>query len=166
LTTPTSHKGVIINDKTATFWQQFLATTPDAADAEQRYYEIYQIGDTAEDADFGAQLIIEGKKTTTSALWWEYEGTGNKPPTIGALSIVEDGRGTPVCVVETTWLATIPLNAVEDVPFIIGYAEWGETAQSWQQSAWDYYAPHCRTLGLEPTPDMPILCERFEIIYP
>lgn len=155
-----------MNDKSAAFWQAFLATTPDPAAKAQRFYGVYQTGDTAEDADLGARLILAGKKTTTSSLWWEYEMTGELPPKVGSLGIQEDGSGEPVCIVETTWLGVIPLNEVEDVNFIVGYAEWGETAESWQDRAWAYYAPHCRELGREPRLDMPMLCERFQVIYP
>jgi uncharacterized protein YhfF len=55
---------------------------------------------------------------------------------------------------------------VVDVDFIVGYGEWGVTAESWQERAWAYYAPHCRSLGREPQPDMPMLCERFQVVYP
>src|SRR5215216_3096658 len=155
-----------MNAHSTAFWQAYLATTPDAAQRSQRFYETYQIGDTAEDADYGAQLILAGAKTTTSGLLWEYEITRKAPPFVGALGIVENGRDEPICVVETVWLEVIPLNAVVERDFIVDYAEWGETPQSWQERAWAYYAPHCRSLGREPRRDMPMLCERFEVIYP
>jgi uncharacterized protein YhfF len=157
---------MIDQPKTAAFWQAYLATVPDPAAAAARFYEVFRIGDTPADADLGAQLTITGQKTTTSALLWEYEPTGKAPPQVGALSIVEDGSGDPVCVVETIWLAVWPLNGVQDLDFIRGYAEWGETAASWQARAWAYYAPHCRALGMEPAQDMPMLCERYRVVYP
>ncbi len=155
-----------MNEKSRAFWQAYLATTPDAEERAKRFYEVYQIGDTAEDADYGAQLIMEGAKTTTSALLWEYEMTGDVQPFVGALGVVENGHNEPVCIVETTWCGVIPLNQVVDTEFIVDYAEWGVTAESWQQKAWAYYAPHCRELGREPQRDMPMLCERFEVVYP
>jgi uncharacterized protein YhfF len=155
-----------IGPKSIAFWQRYLTTTPNPVEAERRFYEVYRIGDTAEDADLGARLISEGKKTTTSSLLWEYEVTGKPPPTEGVLSLVEDGQGEPVAIVETTWLAAIPLNQVKDRDFIVDYAEWGETAENWQAHAWAYYARHACSLGREPSPDMPLLCERFRVVYP
>lgn len=148
------------------FWHAYLDTTSDPAEATSRFYEVWQIGDTPQDADLGAHLIVQGKKRTTSSLLWHYEATGEPRPQVGAINLLEDGRGEAVAIVETTWLAVVPLNAVEDVDFIVDYAEWGETAADWQAHAWAYYAPHCRALGREPIPEMPLLCERFEVIYP
>ncbi len=158
-----------MNAKSAAFWQAYLATVLDAEKAEERakrFYETFQIGDSAESADDGARLIMEGAKTTTSALLWEYEVSGKAQPFVGALSLVENGRNEPVCIVETTWLAVIPLNGVVDTKFIVDYAEWGTTAESWQEHTWAYYAPYCRELGREPQRDMPMLCERFRVVYP
>ena len=155
-----------MNEKSRAFWQAYLATTPDAEARAQRFCGVYQTGDTAEDADYGAQLIMAGLKTTTSALLWEYEMTGEERPFVGALGVQENGRNEPVCIVETTWLGVIPLNQVVDVDFIVGYGEWGVTPESWQERAWAYYAPHCRALGREPQLDMPMLCERFKVVYP
>jgi uncharacterized protein YhfF len=154
-----------LNEKSVAFWQAYLATTPDGEERARRFYEVYQIGDTAEDADYGAQLILAGAKTTTSGLLWEYEQSGDAQPFVGALSLVENGQNEPVCVVETVWVAEIPLSAITDIDFIVGYGEWGETVESWQQRAWAYYAPHCRGLGLTPQRDMPMLCERFQVVY-
>jgi uncharacterized protein YhfF len=156
----------MMNERSEAFWQAYLATTPDAEERAARFYETYQVGDTAEDADYGARLIMEGAKTTTSGLLWGYEITGDPPPFVGALGVVENGRSEPVCVVETTRLEAIPLNAVTDVDFIVRYGEWGVTPESWQERAWAYYAPHCRELGREPQPDMPMLCEWFQVVYP
>jgi uncharacterized protein YhfF len=155
-----------LNPQCEAFWQSYLAITPDAVERAKRFYEVYQIGDTAEDADYGAQLIMAGAKTTTSGLLWDYEVSGDARPFVGALGLVANGSDEPVCIVEITWLEVVPLNGVVDTGFIIDYGEWGETAESWQEQAWAYYAPHCRELGLEPRPDMPLLCERFEIVYP
>jgi uncharacterized protein YhfF len=92
-----------LKPQTIAFWQQYVNSLPDAGAATRRLSEVFQIGDTEQSADEGATLIKQGRKTTTSSLLWEYE-VANKPlPQVGSLSIVEDGRGTPVCIVATTW---------------------------------------------------------------
>jgi len=154
-----------LNEKSSAFWQAYLATTLDVEERANRFFEAFQIGDTPDYADYGARLILAGAKTTTSGLRWEYEQSGMARPFVGALSIVENGQNEPVCVVETVWLAEIPLSAISELDFIVGYGEWGETVESWQQRAWAYYAPHCLELGLTPQHDMPMLCERFQVIY-
>ena len=63
----------------AALWAEFLATS-DGAGAADRFHEVFRIGATEEDADEGAQLILEGVKTATSSLLWEYEASGEPPP--------------------------------------------------------------------------------------
>jgi len=154
-----------LNEKSEAYWRAYLATTADAEERANRFYQVYQIGDTAEDADYGAQLILEGAKTTTSGLLWEYEKDGDPMPFVGALNIVENGRNEPVCIVELVSVEEIPLNAIQDLDFTIGYGEWGMTVESWQERAWAYYAPHCREVGFTPQRDMPMVCETFKVIY-
>jgi hypothetical protein len=31
---------------------------------------------------------------------------------------------------------------------------------------WAIYAERCRVLGKAPTPEMPLVCERFKVVYP
>jgi len=57
----------------ATFWQADVNSLPDAEEAARRFSEVFRIGDSEQSADEGADLIKQGRKTTTSALLWEYE---------------------------------------------------------------------------------------------
>jgi len=102
------------------FWQEFLASLSVPEDAKSRYYDVCRVGWTAEDAEEGARLILRGEKTATSSLLSKYEATGVPPPEVGALSIVENGRGEPVGIIETTWVGVMPFKAV-DVAFAQAY---------------------------------------------
>lgn len=88
-----------LKPQSATFWQQYVNSILDAKEATRRFFEVFRIGDNEQSADEGADLIKQGIKTTTSSLLWEYEGANKPLPQVGALSIVEDGRGNPVCIV-------------------------------------------------------------------
>jgi len=147
------------------FWQKYLESLPDSRDAERRFYECFHIGDTPESADAGAELIRSGAKTATSTLLWEYQASGHAPPTPGALSIVQNGRGDPVCVVETREVGTLPFADV-DADFARDYGEWDGTLVTWRQRCWNYYSACCRRLGQEPSGDMLLVCERFRVVFP
>ena len=151
--------------KVEAFWQGYLASLLDAKDAVRRFYEVFRIGSTREGADEGATLIKQGVKTATSSLLWTYE-TVNKPlPEVGSLSILTDGAGDPVCVVET--IAVDIKGFVEvDTAFAYDYGEWDRTLETWRARCWEYYAPCCLALGKIPTPEMPLVCERFVVVYP
>src|SRR6516225_415406 len=89
---------------TKVFWANFLQSQTNPSATAERLYDTFRIGDSPESANEGAQLIIAGIKTTTSSLLWEYEKLRKPLPFIGSLSILEDGQGEPVCIVETIWL--------------------------------------------------------------
>ena len=147
------------------FWQQYLESLPDPGAAERRFYECFRIGDSAESADAGAELIRSGAKTATSALLWEYRASGQTPPAPGALSIVQNGRGNPVCIVETREVETRCFADV-DADFARDYGEWDGTLMTWRERCWDYYSACCRRLGQEPSGEMLLVCERFTVVYP
>src|SRR4029079_15517117 len=103
--------------------------------ASLRWYEVFRIGDGIDDANEGAALIAQGLKTATSSLLWAYEAAGKALPEAGHLSIVADGAGTPVCVVETTAVA-IRAFAEIDAAFAFDYGEWDRTLETWKDRCW------------------------------
>ena len=149
---------------THAFWADFLRSRADPRSVDELLYEAFRIGNSEESANEGAQLILSGKKTTTSSLLSEYENLRKPLPSVGSLSILENGQGEAVCVVETTWLEVLPLEEI-DAGFAIAYGEWGSTLAEWQQNAWRYYSTQCQQLGREPTLQMTLVCERFRIVY-
>jgi uncharacterized protein YhfF len=146
-------------------WKAYLASLPDAADAIRRFYEVFRIGTTREGADAGAALIKQRLKTTTSSLLWAYEAAGKPLPEVGSLSIVTDGAGDPVCVVETI-AVDIKGFAEVDAAFAYDYGEWDRTLETWRARCWEINTPRCHALGKIPTPEMPLVCERFVVVYP
>ncbi len=147
------------------FWAGFLTKLDDPADAERRLYDVFRIGARPESADSGARLIMAGVKTSTSSLLWEYEENGMPAPEVGALSILLDSAAAPVCVVETVWVEVIPFDRV-DAQFAHDYGEWDRTLATWRRNSWAYYEAYCERLTRTPRPNMPLVCERFRVIYP
>jgi uncharacterized protein YhfF len=154
-----------LDAKTAAFWQAYLSSLPDANEAVRRFYGVFRIGNSPEAADEGAALIKQGVKTATSSLLWVYQATNKPLPEVGSLSIVIDGRGEPVCVVETI-AVEIKSFAEVDAAFAYDYGEWDRTLETWRAHCWELNAPRCQALGKAPTPEMPLVCERFTVVYP
>ena len=155
----------MLDAKTDALWRPYLGSVPDAEDASRRFYEVFRIGNSPEGADTGAALIKQGLKTATSSLLWAYEATNKPLPEVGSLSIVTDSRGDPVCVIETL---AVEVKAFADVdePFAYDYGEWDRTLATWRARCWELNAPRCHALGKVPTPEMPLVCERFAVVYP
>jgi uncharacterized protein YhfF len=155
-----------LDAKTEALWRAYIASLPDAEDAIRRFYEVFRVGDSPEGADEGAALIKQGLKTAaTSSLLWAYEATNKPLPEVGSFSIVIDGRGEPICVVETL---TVDMKAFADVgaTFAYDYGEWDRTLETWRARCWEFNAPRCHALGKAPTPEMTLVCERFAVVYP
>ena len=147
------------------FWKEFLNSDRCPANAQSLFQTTYQIGANKEDADHGSTLILTGQKTATSSLIWEFEINNEALPSIGDLCVIENGKGEPVCVVETIWVETIPFAKV-DAKFAKEYAEADGTLEDWKKVFGKYYAGVCLSLGKEFTPDTLLVCERFRVIYP
>ncbi len=147
------------------FWQRYLAGTADPDRAAQCFHEVFRIGDCETSAERGSRLVLDGSKTATSSLLWEYEAARRSPPRVGALSILENGRSEPVCVVESTEVLVQALSDV-DARFAWDYGEWDRTLDTWRARCFEYYAGRCRALGRAPAYDMPLVCERFRVVFP
>ena len=147
------------------FWKRFLRSRLGPENSSDLFFETFRIGTTPRDADKGARLILDGDKTATSSLLWEYESSGSPLPAAGALSVVEDGEGQPVCVVQTTRVEVLPFGEI-DAGFARAYGETDGTLEGWYEVFGKYYSDACESMGRELNDETPLLCEYFEVIFP
>jgi uncharacterized protein YhfF len=107
---------------------------------------------------------LEGKKTATASLPWEYEDKPEDAPVLGCYSVVTDFAGNPKCIVRTTEIRVLPFNEV-DAAFAFDEGEGDQSLDYWRQVHWDYFSRRCSDLGKEPDTEMLVNCERFELLY-
>ena len=146
------------------YWQQFLASFPAGAEAPEAYYEAAYFGVVPEDAASINPLVLAGTKTASGAILWEYEAEGKRPPRPGDHSVVTDGFEEPVCIIRTTEVRVLPFEEV-DAAFAYDGGEWDRTLASWRAAYWEWIVSVCARLGREATPQTPLVCERFEVVY-
>ncbi len=149
---------------TKEFWQAFRDSFDADAPGEDAY-QAWSFGDTPEMADELGQLVLAEIKTGTASLAWEYNQDGDPLPRAGEYSIILNGAGEPLCIIETTRVYIEPYNLVDQEQ---AYAE-GEGDRSlayWREAHWDYFARRCELLGREPSEYMPVVCERFRVVKP
>ena len=60
------------------------------------------------------RLVLSGPKRATAGLLWTHELNQQAPSQVGALSVVTDWHGTPLCVIETTHIEIVLFDAVSD----------------------------------------------------
>ncbi len=145
------------------FWQAYLDSLEDDAEKPDSY-NAWSFGDTPEMADELGKLVLDGVKTGTASLAWEYNHDGEPLPRAGEHSIVLGGDGEPLCIIETTRVYIEPYNLVDEEQ---AYAE-GEGDRSleyWRDAHWNYFSRRCEGIGREPSECMPVVCERFQVVY-
>lgn len=146
------------------FWQDFLATLRPDAPAHTAAYVAEAFGDNPALADELAALVLEGKKTATCSSLWEWEAEANPLPASGTFWIVLDGQGAPLCVIETV---EVTLRRYDEVDAQFAYAE-GEGDRSlayWREAHRRFFSRTLPAIGKEFATDMPLVCERFRIVY-
>ncbi|MFO7631898.1 MAG: ASCH domain-containing protein [Caldilinea sp.] len=146
------------------FWQAYLATLPDNAPARLSPYVAEGFGDNAELADELGALVLEGKKTATCSALWEWEAEAKPVTEVGSFWIVLDGRGAPMCIVETVEVAFRRYDEV-DAAFAYEEGEDDRSLQSWRDAHRRFFTRTLAVIGKEFTTDMPLVCERFRVVY-
>ena len=113
-----------------------------------------------------AALIVAGTKTATCGAVCAYEAEGSPLPTAGMLTVVLAGNNEPLCIIETTEAVTRPFNEV-DAQFAYEEGEDDRSLASWRHEHWKFFSRVLpRDYGLQPAEDMPLVCERFRVVYP
>jgi uncharacterized protein YhfF len=147
------------------YWQSFLRSIPEGITYAPQTFQAWGFGNNPEMADSLGQLVREGIKTATASLVWAYE-TGDDPyPKVGDFSIILDGVGQPMCIIKTTQLYVRPFDEVdEEHAYLEG--EGDRSLAFWREVHWAFFSRECVEIGREPGEQMPVLCERFRLVYP
>jgi uncharacterized protein YhfF len=125
----------------------------------------WAFGDNPELADQLLALVLDGTKTGTSTALVEFEQGDEALPVPGDLSIVTDGAGRPGALIRTTQVETVPFDRV-DAAFAAAEGEDDRSLDSWRTEHERYWRRVLEPLGQEFTPAMPVVTERFELLYP
>jgi len=152
------------------FWHAFMATqenqehTRELAEVPE-VPQAWSFGDSEEMANELGALVRKGIKTTTCSLLWEYEHDGDALPEAGELSIITDRNGQPICLIETTEVQIRPYDQV-DAQFAYEEGEGDRSLAYWRQAHWHFFSKVCDRIGRKVEDSMPLICERFQVIYP
>jgi uncharacterized protein YhfF len=144
------------------FWQAFRQAHPEI-EAETPF-EAWFFGDSRELADKLAELVVMGKKTATASLLWEYEAEGEALPQVGGYSVVIRFDGEPQCVIQTSEVRILPYDEV-GADFAADEGEGDLSLGYWREAHWQFFSRVCAKIGRQPQVKMPVVCERFRLIY-
>lgn len=152
------------SDAVKAFWARYLNTLPEDHAHHSTDYTAWGFGDGPKMADELGALVVAGTKIATASLIWEYEHDNESLPQVGDLSVILAGDERPVCIIETTELRTLPFNEVDAV-FAADEGEGDRSLAFWRDAHWHFFSRSCERIGREPRETMPVLCERFRVIF-
>lgn len=144
-------------------------------EASQRYWDEYWKARNAvkpqsvsawrfgNDADFLAQLVIDGVKTATCSGYIFYELENEPLPAVDDYSIILDSLDEPVAIIKTVDVQKMPMNEVPE-EFAIAEGAGNRTYQYWKEAHEKFFTQELRKVGFEYTEDMMLVCERFELV--
>jgi len=146
------------------YWYAFLASLPAQSQYFGKAYVAEGFGDTPELADELGQLIASRIKTGTCSALWEWEAEGKPIPQPGLISIVLDGHGQPICIIETTEVSASRFNTVDE-EFARAEGEGDLSLEYWREAHIKFFSRVLPKIGREFSEEMPLVCERFKLIY-
>lgn len=144
------------------YWESFAQTR--SVDPTPSFLEAFYFDDNEPSANELAKLVVEGKKRATAALLWAHESEGKRIPKPGDLSIVTDFSGFEVCVIETKRVDIVPFSEVS-AEFAATEGEGDGSLAYWRRAHEAFFGRECQRIGRTPEPHMPVVCERFEVVF-
>jgi uncharacterized protein YhfF len=146
------------------YWDDFLATQPPDSPYRGKKYVAEAFGDHPKLADELGALIVNGTKTGTCSALWEWEAEGNPIPEVGLISITLNGAGEPICIIETTEVTQRRFDEVDE-EFAYSEGEGDRTLGYWRDAHTRFFSRVLSKIGKEFSQVMPLVCERFQVIY-
>jgi uncharacterized protein YhfF len=146
------------------YWQTFLSSLPKDSPYHTKTYIAEGWGDSPALADKLGALIVQRIKTASCSTLWEWQAEGNSIPEVGLITIVLDGRGEPLCIVETMAVSSCKYNEV-NADFAREEGEGDLSLNYWREAHKNYFSRVLPKIGKEFSEDMPLVCEWFQMIY-
>jgi uncharacterized protein YhfF len=149
------------NERVRVFWRAFCSH---AGISESTPYQCWHFGDSAELASSLVEQVVNGPKRATAGLLWAHERDPRLAPVDGGYSVVTEHDGTPRAVIRTTQIDVRRFGDV-DAAFAWDEGEGDRTLDWWRDAHRSYFTRECAVLGREASDDMPVVLERFELLY-
>jgi uncharacterized protein YhfF len=127
--------------------------------------DAFGFGGEGQLADELAALVLAGRKKATASLPVEYTSIQAPLPKAGDLSIILDGRGDPVGIIERISVELVPFSEV-DAEFAAQEGEGDGSLRYWREAHTWYFGRVCEELGGKLEDTTPILCQRFKLVWP
>jgi uncharacterized protein YhfF len=147
------------------YWSEFVRSLAPDDPRRAASPDAFGFGGEGELADELAALVLAGRKRATASLPVEYTSLNEALPKAGDLTIVLDGKGHPVGIIERTSVDLVPFQAVDEA-FAACEGEGDGSLRYWREAHTWYFNRVCSRLGGRLQESAPVLCQRFRLVWP
>lgn len=144
------------------FWQRYCQE--ENLDWQKTSYQAWAFGDSPVMAEELLALVLSGQKTGTSSAYQAYEDDDEPLPQVTDLSIILNGQGQPVCLIQTTSVEILPFNQVSEIQ-AFKEGEGDRTLAYWQTVHQEFWEREFQGSTLTFKPEMLIVYEEFKVIF-
>ncbi len=145
--------------------EQFVAAARAALPQEHiERYKVRTYGGSKAMADVIIPLILAGEKTGTFALAAEFDADAALAPQPGEYYVVTQFDGPPALLYRITFVETVPFEGINHEHVQVE-GPGARRVDIWRNIHWDYWGGAMRARGLEPSMQMPVIFQRFEVLY-
>lgn len=124
-------------------------------------YEAWAFGG---DPDGLAALVKDGIKRATSSAYVLYQLEQEPLPKGGEYSVILDGLGEAVCIIQTTKVSICPYSEIPE-SFAFKEGEGDRSLTYWRRVHKDFFTQELGEAGLSFAEDMEVVCEEFEVVF-
>jgi len=146
------------------FYIQYLKSFGKENEFPAGKFIVDKFGDSPEMADELLKPVLSGLKTATCSALWEWEHEGGDIPKPGLISVIVDGKDEPRCIIETVEVTLRNYNEV-DAEIARDEGEGDLSLEYWRQAHKRFFTRTLPAIGREFCDDMPLVCERFKVVW-
>lgn len=146
------------------YYKEYLKSLERESEFNSGDFITDSFGDSPELADKLSSLVVSGVKTATCSSLWEYEAEGSVIPVVGLITVVLNGKKEPCCIIETTEITIRNYNEVVEV-FASEEGEGDRSLEYWRAAHKRFFTRTLPIIGREFSEDMPLVCERFKVVW-
>jgi uncharacterized protein YhfF len=144
-------------------WHAFLALGNVPGDTPALSH--WHFCDNEHDANECARLVLSGRKRATAPSLWSFQAANEPLPQAGDLHVVTDWAGVAQCIIRISHVELVPLDEITQA-HASAEGEGDGSLAWWRRAHWAYYHRELEGSGYQPRPDMPIVFQWFERVYP
>ncbi|MEQ9111901.1 MAG: ASCH domain-containing protein [Rhodospirillaceae bacterium] len=147
---------------TDSFWTE-AKTTGEMVSGDD--YWVRRLGANQFVVDSILSLVLDGEKRGTFGLKWLHERQPETAPELNGYAVLVDMNETPKAIIKTTQITPIAYKDITDKHLVIE-GPGARALDRWRDIHWPYWRELLKPHDLEPTEEMLVMVEHFDLVFP